>query len=205
MENEVLNKARGPMPDQIENGVLVFSGRGFEGADQYRAIAGRAKDRADYYFRYVTEHFDIDNPDLSSSGNLEIFVTWAAFACEVYLKSILYELDAEECDKECPDGRKRFRGHCLSEIYGKLVKSDEEHGSDYSFQISSGIQRFEEQLNAVSTYFEYYRYDFEKDKETLNYAFVFKLMEKLHSITDSIQFLKSIEIYQCSDKSIRIS
>ena len=205
MENGTIKKNRGPLPVQDEDGSIILSYESFGGADTYRAIAGRAKDRADYYYRYVIEHFDIDNPDLSHDGNLELFVAWAAFSCEVYFKCILFHINAEYYFSERPDGGKRLLEHDLFKLFHTLVESDEKHKSNYSTQISDGMLCFEAQLSNVNKYFEQYRYDFEMDEESLNYLFIFNLMKRMHSITDSIQFVKSMEIYQRKDKSLVLS
>lgn len=47
------------MPIQNADGFLEIPSESFQGTEVYRAKAGRAKQRADYYYNYVLEHFDI--------------------------------------------------------------------------------------------------------------------------------------------------
>ena len=193
------------MPIKNEEGFLEFSSEGFQDMNKYKAKAGRAKQRADYYCNYVLEHFDTENPDLSSGGYLEIFVTWAAFSCEMYFKSVLFHINAEDYFNEQPDGGKRIKEHRLWELYNELTTSDTKQGTDYSIHISDGFADFDSQLKSVSSYFVKYRYDFEMDTETMNYGFVFELMKRLRSITNGIRFLGSVEVYQDNEGYLVLS
>ena len=204
MENGAIEKSRGPMPEYKDK-ILSFSAVPFQGAEIYRAIAGRARDRAEYYYKFVIDHCNVDNPDFSSSGFLEVYVTWASFACEVFFKSILFNIEAEEFFKEDSQGKKRIQKHNLWKLYEDLKKADRVYGTDYSSRISDRFENFEKQLKETSDYFIKFRYDFEMSIETINYTFVFALMKNLHSVVNDISFVKSTEIFQDENGWLNIS
>lgn len=202
---KIIEKVREPLPEQREDGSLVFPANGFEGADIYRARAGRAKQRADYYCQYVLNNINTDAPDLSRKGNLELFVAWSAFSCEIYFKCLLFHINAEDYNDKYPNGKKKLLEHDLKKLYKKLVKSDSNQELNYAACISKEINDFDSQLKEVSDYFNKYRYDFELDIETLNYSFIFALMKKLYAITEQIQFVECIEVYQDTDDYLVIN
>ena len=204
MEKRIIKITRGPMPIHNEYGTLTFSKEDFCGADIYRAIAGRAKARADIYCDFIIAHCDIEQPDYSSSGNLEMFVAWAAFSCEVYLKSLIYHINADELFNEAPDGSKRFIEHSLLDLFN-ILEAINNNGSEYAIRITEGLSDFSGRLNSVSNYFIKYRYDYELKDEEIDYSFVFDLLKKLQSITNEIEFIKSMEIVERPDRSILIS
>lgn len=204
MKEGIIRKARGPLPTQDENGFLRLSAEGFSGADIYRAIAGRAKIRADKYYRFIVAHCDMEQPDYSSSGNLEVYVAWAAFACEVYLKSLIIHLSADQFFREAPDGTKKIKIHPLEKLF-EMLKTVSNEGNAYAIRISEALPDFVERLNNSSKYFEQYRYDYELADEEMDVEFVFGLMKKLQSITDEVKFVGSMEIARTPDGGIMIS
>lgn len=204
MADGVIEKARGPLPQQRDDGCLTFSAEGFCGTDIYRAIAGRAKKRADSYCDFILSHCDTERPDFTSTGNLEMFVAWAAFACEVYLKSLIFHISANVFSVEKPDGDKKIKEHCLLELY-EMLKSANNVGHSYAVRVGEDYSDFVEKIESVSKYFELYRYDFELDNERIDFAFTFGLMKKLRSITDRIEFLGNAEIARTSNGGILIS
>ena len=204
MKEGVVKKARGPLPTQSKNKALMISAEGFKGPDVYRAIAGRAKFRADDYYDFIVSHCNIDQPDFRSDGHLEIYVSLAAFVCEVYLKSLIFNANAETLFLKYPDGKKRLIDHSLFDLCKKLESLNAD-GCKYVDLIANGTSDFIGKLKSISNYYNHYRYDFELDEEVIEYTFVFSLMEKLRAVTDEVDYIKSMEIVQKADGSILLS
>ena len=146
----------------------------------------------------------MEQPDYSSSGDLEVLVAWAAFACEVYLKSLIIHLDADNLFRDAPDGTKKIKIHPLKDLFERL-KTVNNEGHDYAIRVSEALPDFVERLNNVSRYFEQYRYDYELDDEIIDFSFVFDLIKMLQSITNEVEFVGSMEIARVPDGGIMIS
>lgn len=99
-----------------------------------------------------------------------MYLALAGFACEIYMKSIIYNEDLHN--------KIKIRGHGLDELFQMLP-------SDIKEKVKSQINNIEELLPAIGKLFMILRYDFECNHIGGEYFLVFKLMEILKEISHS--------------------
>jgi len=158
-----------------ENGVLHIEGANFlpdsidySDNDSVKILATNAVNTADGLYSLVTNNCNISAPDLSVKAHLEMYMALAGLACEIYLKSIIYN--------ENLHNNKQVKGHKLNELFFKIPNSCQD-------EIRTEISNIDSVLPTIGDLFTELRYDFELNHIQGDYLIVFKIMEKLKTIS----------------------
>ena len=138
--------------------------------EMVKVLATKAVHTANGFAELVSNNCNTKEPNAGPNGHLEIYLSIAALACEIYMKSIIYNENLNE--------GKMVRGHCLDELYVKLP-------SRVQMTLKDKFSRIEEILRSVRDTFERLRYNFEQFDIDGNYLVIFQLMDELKTISNS--------------------
>ena len=137
--------------------------------ERLEILATKAVHTANGFAELVSSNCNIQKPDISPDGHLEMYLSIAALACEIYMKSIIY-------NEKLNDG-KMVRGHHLDKLFEKLP-------SVLQMELKFKCPDVEKVLYDVRDVFEKLRYDFEQFSIYGNYLVVFQLMNELKTISN---------------------
>lgn len=133
--------------------------------------ASKALAMADDFHDLVQENCNFEDP-IISNRSIEIYIAIAAFACELYLKSLIY-LDGRH-------GGKEIRCHDLCKLIDSLP-------SEIRKSLYALNQSFENGLAPLAESFTEMRYAFEFNAFNKEYLLIFDLMNALQSISESCE------------------
>lgn len=136
--------------------------------ESVKILATNAVHTADGLYDLIKNNCNTLVPDLSVKGHLEMYMALAGLACEIYLKSIIYNENLNE--------NKQIKGHKLNELFIRIPVS-------YQEEIRTEISNIDEILSSICDLFTTLRYDFELNHVQGDYLAVFKIMEKLKTIS----------------------
>lgn len=137
-------------------------------SDAVKVLATRAVHTADGLYHLVKNNCNTQKPNISTEPYLEMYLSLAGLACEIYMKSIIYN--------ENLHNGKQFRGHKLDKLFQALPA----HVKD---AIKSIINNIEKILPEIGDLFEKLRYDFECNHIDGEYLLVFKFMEEIKELS----------------------
>ena len=136
---------------------------------EMKRLATRANQTADGLFDLITRNCNIDNPNITLDAHLEIYLSLAGLACEIYLKSLIY-YDARN------DGKK-LGTHDLCGLF-RMISQESKAA------IRRKINDIDELLPSLSVLFMHLRYDFELNHIAGEYLAVFDLMKVLKTLSN---------------------
>lgn len=136
---------------------------------EMKRLATRANHTADGLFDLITRNCNIDNPDIALGAHLEIYLSLAGLACEIYLKSLIY-YDARNRGK-------KLGTHDLCDLFRRISQESKE-------TIRREINDIDELLPSLSVLFKDLRYDFELNHIAGKYLTVFDLMKVLKTLSN---------------------
>ena len=141
-----------------------------------KIIATNAKNTANGIYDLIKVNCNTSAPDVSSKAHLEMYISFAGLACEIYMKSIIY-------NENLHNGRV-YKGHKLDEIFNIIPEV-------HKNTIRRKIQDIDVILPTVNDAFESLRYDFELNHIQGNYLVLFELMDELKKICNNYPESKS--------------
>ena len=136
---------------------------------EMKRLATRANRTADGLFDLITRNCNIDNPDITLSAHLEIYLSLAGLACEIYLKSLIY-YDARNSGK-------KLGTHDLWDLFRRISQNRKE-------AIRREINDIDGLLPTLSELFPRLRYDYEFNHIEGEYLTVFDLMKVLKTLSN---------------------
>ena len=103
----------------VENEVLIIEQTNFfpskfdySNRDEVILLASSAVNTADGFCELVEKNFDTTSSDVLKEKHLEMYLALAGFACEIYMKAIIYFEDLHKNEK--------IKTHELNKLYNKL-------------------------------------------------------------------------------------
>ncbi len=141
----------------------------YSDAESVKILATKAVNTANGFYDLVINNCEIESPNLSTNAHLEMFLALAGFACEIYLKSIIYN--------EKINNDKLVKGHRLDELFKLIPEECKE-------EIRKEISDIDREFSVIGDIFTTLRYDFELNHIKGNYLIVFKLMEILKTMSN---------------------
>ena len=141
----------------------------FTDSNAVKILASRATHTANGIYDLIKRNCDISNPDISPKAHLEMYLALGGLACEIYMKSIIYN--------ENLHNGKKATGHKLDDLFGQLPLGIQRI-------IVSKIINIEALLPSIKDMFTALRYDFENNHIQGEYLVVFDLMEELNKISN---------------------
>lgn len=135
-----------------------------------KILATKAVHAANGFAELVSNNCNIKEPDASPEGHLEMYLSLAALACEIYMKSIIYN--------EGLNNGKMVKGHHLDELFAKMPES-------VHLTLNQKFPDIEKILYEVRDVFEKLRYDFEQFSIHGDYLVIFQLMNELKLISNA--------------------
>lgn len=138
--------------------------------DSIKILATNAVHTANGFYDLIKTNCDIQNPEISSKAHLEMYLALAGLACEIYMKSIIYN--------ENLHNSKKMKGHKLDELFSMLP-------IDVQNNLKTQFSNIGTILPSVGDLFMTLRYDFELNQIQGDYFIIFDLMEALSNISNS--------------------
>lgn len=138
--------------------------------DSVKILATNAVHTANGLYDLIKDNCNTQNPDPSPKAHLEMYLALTALACEIYMKSIIY-------NENLHDGKK-CTGHKLEELFQKIPNITQE-------KIRTKISNIDSILPFVGDIFTTLRYDFELNSIQGDYLIVFVLVDILKEISNS--------------------
>lgn len=135
--------------------------------DSVKRLATSAVHTADGLYDLIIKNCDIDNAEFSEGSHLEMYLSLAALACEIYMKSIIYN--------EGLHSNKQIKKHKLDILFNDLPYK-------HQATILSNIKDLGNNIGSIKSLFETLRYDFELISFSGEYLLVFDLMKELKTI-----------------------
>lgn len=141
-----------------------------ESSEDYRQIGERAYKRANEYFKIFERCYD-----MVLSGQHMTMATIMAFACELYMKSILFykEIDCRST-------------HDLFELYNMCPKDIKKEIKSLHPCHNCSKENFEQELKEVGKAFVVSRYIYERKRMAVNILFLIELLYTLELYTKNI-------------------
>lgn len=138
--------------------------------DNVKILATEAVNTADGFYDLIKKNCNTSDPDISPKAHLEMYLALSGLACEIYMKSIIYN--------ENLHNGKKFIGHKLDFLFEAIPDVHKD-------AIRNKIKDIDIVLPTVGNAFETIRYDFELNHIQGDYFVLFDLMEELKKICDS--------------------
>lgn len=161
----------------IEKNLLVIDGADFLPQSMsytddisVKTLATSAVHTADGFYELVNSNCNVKNPDISMDAHLEMYLALSGLACEIYMKSIIY-------NEKIHNG-KLVREHKLDILFDMLPRGTQ-------LTIIQKINDIQTILPTIRDIFTTLRYDFELSHINGEYLVIFQLMEELRTICHS--------------------
>lgn len=135
-----------------------------------KRLATRATHTANGLFELIVGNCNIDQPDIAPDAHLEIFLSLAGLACEIYLKSLIYY--------DCKNGGKMIHSHDLQDLFRCISQEKQEN-------VREKIDDIDKFLPELSKLFPCLRYDYEYNHIRGEYLVIFDLMKVLKELSNS--------------------
>lgn len=152
----------------IEGVEFVDEKVNFADDNSVEMLATKAVHTADGIYNLINGHCDIFNIDISTESHIEMIFALAGLACEIYMKSIIYNNKLHN--------NRLASGHKLYELYLKIPV-------DHQNEIKSVVSNIDTVLPSIGDLFETLRYDFELNHIQGDYFAIFDLLKKLREIS----------------------
>lgn len=179
-EKNLKREVVGKITEEPNNagGITLIIGGGFsspkakyDDEKNVKMIAAQALKTANALYSLVHEKYDMSK-SAAENDNIELLISLAALACEIYMKARLYDQDR--------NNGKRISGHKLRELMHELSNED-------VATITQQIPNIETRICAIENAFVDLRYVFELNAFDKEYLLIFDLMESLHDICTEIE------------------
>ena len=151
----------------------------YSNEEDLKRLATRANQTADGLFDLIAANCNMDSPDISPSAHLEMYLSLAGLACEIYFKSLIYF----DCNNK-GENLARAEGHKFEKLFNLLSAEKQE-------TIKERVKGIEELLPELSYLFPHMRYDFELNHIQGEYLTVFNLMQELKILSNSNPAVKN--------------
>ena len=138
--------------------------------ERIKILATKAVHTANGLADLVNNNCNIQKPNSSPEAHLEMYLSLAALACEIYMKSVIYNENLHNGEQ--------VRGHYLDELFKRLPEA-------VQITLQRKFINIEETLTPIRDMFEKLRYDFEQFHIQGEYLVIFQLMEELRKNTNS--------------------
>ena len=155
----------------VENEVLIIEQTNFfpskfdySNRDEVILLASSAVNTADGFCELVEKNFDTTSSDVLKEKHLEMYLALAGFACEIYMKAIIYFEDLHKNEK--------IKTHELNKLYNKLPFELQKTIADEFGNISDILEEIKDVFTEL-------RYNFEVSSIRGDYLIVFRLMKFL--------------------------
>lgn len=134
-----------------------------------KRLATKANSTADGLYDLITKNCNIIKPSLSPKSHLEMYLSLAGLACEIYLKSLIYY--------EFKNDGAIIRQHNFEKLFRRLSQDKQQ-------VIRNAIANIDELLPRLSILFPCLRYDYECNHIQGEYLAIFDFMNELKSISN---------------------
>lgn len=135
--------------------------------DNVKIAASKAMKMAEGFYDLIQRNCNFEDP-VFSNENIEILIAIGAFACELFLKSIVY--------MENGHGGKEIRSHNLHDLIDMLATETKNKLYSYNADFDSKV------VELADTFTEM-RYMFEFNAFNKEYLLIFDLLDALKSIS----------------------
>lgn len=155
----------------IEDGALILNDNSIQqnlknNIDD-NILASSSIHTADGFYELIKNNCFLEEKKILNNEYLEMYLALASFACEIYMKAILY-------NEKLHNG-KIIKKHNLDELFHRLPVNQQEI-------IKDKIKNIETQLPEIGDMFILLRYNFEQRDVDGDYLVIFELMEELRVI-----------------------